>query len=318
MGWEVTTLAGTKTTHSLISEKNNLHIVSAELLERLTDVRERIDHASGIYTRLLICNSEETNAFAWKAGEAKMTAVTLGMIKLLGNDFDAYAALLGHENAHLVFNHLQKKSDRAIGLGALQLLAGIALEVVFQQNMGLRGLGSDLSSLGNQVVTASYSRDAEIESDKHGIKYSYRAGFDPEGALRLHRRLAMSSNFLSTHPSSEDRIRLLQEEIASIRASGSRDLAEEKKSRLHRDTARGDASEDIGQGQILTVNRRHGYFVATQTSLLAPKPGMKVFVGYAMERELSGTIQKVIDGYFSVIPDQMLAFYLEGKEFTYK
>jgi hypothetical protein len=45
---------------------------------------------------------------------------------------------------------------------------------------------------------------------------------------------------------------------------------------------------------------------------------MKVFVGYAMERELSGTIQKVIDGYFSVIPDQMLAFYLEGKEFTYK
>lgn len=317
-GWEVSTLLSTQTNHSLVSEKNNIHSVSADWLQRLTEVRSRIDRASGIYTRLLICNSEEVNAFAWKAGDTNLTAVTLGMVKLLGSDFDAYAALLGHENAHLILRHSQQKSDRALGLGIIQLLAGVALEVVFQQNLGVRGLGSDLSSLGNQAITASYSRDAERESDKYGIRYAHEAGFDPDGAIRLHRRLAMNSNFLSTHPSSDDRIQLLQREIADLKPSSFSNLASAKENQKHLSMTNGGVSERVGYGQILTVNRRHGYFVATQTSLVKPQPGMKVFVGYAMERELTGTIQKVVDGYFSVIPDQMLAFYQEGKEFTYK
>ena len=317
-GWEVATLASTKINHSLVGDRNNAHFVSADWLRRLTDTRERIDRASGIYTRLLICNSEEVNGFAWKAGMTNMTAITLGMVKLLGNDFDAYAALLGHENAHLIFNHSQQKSDRAIGLGILQLLAGVALEVIFQQNLGLRGLGSDLSSLGNQMISASYSRDAERESDRYGIKYAYQAGFDPDGALRLHRRLAMNSNFLSTHPSSEDRIQLLQKEIADLKVESSSNLAGVKDNQKHQGMTDGGVSESVGHGQIVSVNARHGYFVATQTSLFAPKVGMKVSLGYALERDLTGTIHRVIDGYFSVIPDQTLSLYSAGKELTYK
>ncbi len=317
-GWEVSTLLSTQTNHSLVSEKNNIHSVSADWLQRLTEVRSRIDRASGIYTRLLICNSEEVNAFAWKAGDTNLTAVTLGMVKLLGSDFDAYAALLGHENAHLILRHSQQKSDRALGLGIIQLLAGVALEVVFQQNLGVRGLGSDLSSLGNQAITASYSRDAERESDKYGIRYAHEAGFDPDGAIRLHRRLAMNSNFLSTHPSSDDRIQLLQREIANLRPSGSMVTANNVGTRTHSRINGDRPLEGAGSGQILAVNARHGYFVATQTSLLAPRTGMRVSAGFAMERELTGTIHRVVDGYFSVIPDQDLLFYGVGKELTYK
>jgi Zn-dependent protease with chaperone function len=317
-GWEVTTLVATGSDHTLIGERSNSYSVSARWLRGLSDTRERIDQASGIHTRLIICSSEDANAFAWRAGETNMTGVTLGMVKLLGDDFNAIAALLGHENAHLVLNHGQLQSNRSFGLGVIQLLAGVALEVAFQRDMGIRGLGSDLSSLGNQAISAAYSRDAEREADSHGVGYASSAGFNPTGSLTLHRLLATSSNFLSTHPSSEDRIGRLQGKIAEIQALESVNLKEARSDGDLSKKTNHEMSVSIGRGQILSVNRRHGYFVATQTSLLKPQPGMKVFVGYAMERELSGTIQKVVDGYFSVLPDQMLAFYPEGKEFTFK
>ena len=130
--WELSVLARSNIDYTLLSEKKKTHQLTASLLKNLVEIKDKIDSASGIYTRLLICNSDEANALAWKSADQNMTGLTLGVINLLRSDYDAYAALIGHENAHLVQNHSQQKSDRAIGLGLLQLLAGIALEVTIQ------------------------------------------------------------------------------------------------------------------------------------------------------------------------------------------
>ena len=306
--WELSVLARSNIDYTLLSEKKKTHQLTASLLKNLVEIKDKIDSASGIYTRLLICNSDEANALAWKSADQNMTGLTLGVINLLRSDYDAYAALIGHENAHLVQNHSQQKSDRAIGLGLLQLLAGIALEVTIQQGAGVRGLGADIASLGNQALSASYSRDSEREADRLGIRYAAKAGFDSNGALRLHRYLSTNANFLSTHPSSNDRIEIINEEIQALKLGP---LTAETPN-----TTAGQLKND-GSGQIILLNSRLGYYVATQVELKTPFPGMRVGVKQG-DREYQGTIHRVIDGYFSVIPDGSVNEYSIGNKVVYK
>ncbi len=314
--WEVTTLARTETRHVLLSEKNVTHQISSYWLRRIVDVRERIDRASGIYTRLLICNSDDANAFAWKAGDVHLTGITLGMIKLISEDYDAYAFLLGHENAHLVLNHSRERTNRTIGLGILQLLVGTALEVALQKNLGIRSVGSDLASLGNQAISANYSREDERDADRYGIQYAVGAGFDPEGAIRLHSLMGQSRGFLSTHPSSVERIQLLRSAIAELQNQKSQyslsGAVDQNENVSAEDVAR------FGNGQIISIHLRLGYFIATQTGLVKPKPGMRVHARRSDEQELSGTVDKVLEGYFSVVPDSRIDMYAVGQEITFK
>lgn len=306
--WELNALARSNIDHTLLSEKKKTHQLTANFLKNLVEIKDKIDLASGIYTRLLVCNSDEANALAWKSADQNMTGLTLGMINLLRNDYDAYAALIGHENAHLVQNHGQQKSDRAIGLGLLQLLAGIALEVTIQQSAGIRGLGADIASLGNQALSSSYSRDSEREADRLGIRYATKAGFDPGGALRLHRYLSMNADFLSTHPSSNDRIEIINEEIQALKSG--RITAQTP------NTTTGQLKNE-GSGQIILLNLRLGYYVATQVELETPLPGMRVRVKKG-DQDYRGTIHRVIDGYFSVIPDGSVNEYSIGNKVSYK
>lgn len=306
--WELNTLARSNNNHILISENKRTYSLSSDRLKKLAEIKEKIDSSAGIYTRLLICNSDEANAFAWKSADQNMTGLTLGMVNLLKDDYAAYAALLGHENAHLVQNHGQQKSERAIGLGLLQLLAGIALEVTIQQSAGIRGLGSDLASLGNQALSASYSRDSEREADRLGTRYAFKAGFDPDGALRLHRYLSSNANFFSTHPSSDSRIQTINEEIQALKSAQNATRAS---------PIAAERLKNEGAGQIVLLNSRLGYYVATQVELETPLPGMRVGVKHG-DYEFWGTIHRVVDGYFSVIPDGAIEQYSVGNRVFYK
>jgi hypothetical protein len=72
------------------------------------------------------------------------------------------------------------------------------------------------------VVSSAYSRDEEREADRLGVDWMAAAGFDPEGALRLHERLLQSGGrgipipFLQTHPAGEERIARIRQQIAGL------------------------------------------------------------------------------------------------------
>ena len=175
--------------------------VSAEMIYGLRIVSERIDDASGINTTLVLCNDREPNAFAI-AGEKNIVGITVGMLKLLGNDWHAYAALLGHENAHLIKGHGDKRQKREIGLGVVQILTRtMAPEVSQIMSYPLAGYRS------------TYSQEEELESDKLGMKYAHCAGFASDGGIRVHRKLNSNSRFFATHPSSRYRINRLRTAI---------------------------------------------------------------------------------------------------------
>jgi len=170
-------------------------------------INRRINAVSGVDARLLLCGSKEPNAMAWRdADDAPFVALTLGMRDRLKDDWHAYAAILGHENAHLVRRHGRKRQERETVAALGRLLGGALLG-------GQGGAVADSLNLTAQAVTSSYSREEEHEADRDGMRYAHAAGFDPRGALRFHARMKSASHFLHSHPSSADRLRRLKAEL---------------------------------------------------------------------------------------------------------
>jgi len=205
--WEVSTLA--RNPNLVLNLTAHNHIVAnvpSAWFRQVDKIKNKINRASGLYTKLFLCDSSTPNAFASRASGQNVVMITLGMLKLVGNDWDVYAALLGHENTHLVRGHGQQWQTRRVGIGILELLANAALGAMTKPGTTVRALGSEVVKLGSQAVYASYSRDDEREADRDGMIYAHRSGYDPSGAIRLHQKLGAASDFLSSHPSSANRI----------------------------------------------------------------------------------------------------------------
>ncbi len=181
-------------------------IVTRSEVDRFRGIVDRIGAAaSQRVDKILISDQVQANASAGfdKNGNAIVT-VTLKMLRLLENDTDALAALVGHEIGHLVKRHGDSRKQVQGAATAVSTIVGALL--------GRAGvpMGGTLSDIGAHVVTTAYTRDQEREADEFGIKTAHRAGYDPAGAVRLFGILESANKsfaipFLSSHPSSDER-----------------------------------------------------------------------------------------------------------------
>jgi len=306
--WDVHSLAEARKPHVLLSDKNVGYQLSPEFLTNLSETKKRIDKASGIFTRFLLCNSDEPNAYVLREGAQSLTAVTLGMTRVLGTDYDAYAAIMGHENAHITQNHIAQKKTSSVGFGILQVLAGIALEVAIQGSGGASGIGSDIASIGTQAFSASYSRSHEYEADRIGLQYAVAAGFSPDGAIRLHEKMNTSRGFLSTHPSSGERTAELRKLMQEM---GMREMATNN-AKIETAINVPAVRQEQAFGMVVSSRHRLGYYIGTQTGPEEPRPNMRVWVTFENGERLEGTIRKVNNGFFSVTTDQKFTSSIEG------
>jgi predicted Zn-dependent protease len=184
--------------------------ISRARLQMIADTERRIQEAANVRVELLIVHAKEANAFAWRKDEVNYVAITLPMLKLLKRDQDQYAALFGHEVGHIVKNHADANKQRATVLNVLQIAGRVALSAVGAPFGSGYALG-----IGASTVNAKFSRDQEREADAVSVAYLYEAGFDPQGAIRLHRNLLQGKThtslpFLRNHPSGEERIEAIQ------------------------------------------------------------------------------------------------------------
>ena len=150
-----------------------------------------------------IVDSSDINAFALPGG---YVYVTLGLLAMVNNEAEL-AGVLGHEIGHIIFHHGAKQMVRSIGSQILALGGAIASP----QNAG-QWLA--VSTAMFQQINMGYGREAEIESDEHGILNSMEAGYSPYGMAgflkSLRRKEIMSGqsyhSFQATHPDTRDRI----------------------------------------------------------------------------------------------------------------
>jgi predicted Zn-dependent protease len=143
--------------------------------------------------------SPQVNAFAMAGGK---TGVYSGLLDKLQLTDDELAAVLGHEIAHALREHVREQ----VSLQAAQQLPLAILSAV-SGNQALAQLGDVVADV---TLSLPRSRKAELEADRIGVELAARAGYDPRAAITLWEKMgAVGASsppaFLSTHPSPADR-----------------------------------------------------------------------------------------------------------------
>lgn len=196
----------------LTHEGKTLGTVSRDQVRLVGEVKARIERVVPEVTADLFIQADAApNAFASGDVSGKgrpVISITLGMLDLVGADMDAYAAIIGHEYAHLALHHGETRQQRrtvsqaaSTALGFLLSAAGVPL-------------GGTVADFGVTAVERIYSRDEETQADRQGYGYLVAAGYDPAGAVRLWEKMqtrqsansGFSIPFLASHPVNEDRI----------------------------------------------------------------------------------------------------------------
>lgn len=180
--------------------------ISSDKVKLVIDVKKRIAQViPGVYADLLIASPKEPNAFASSDNGHNVIVITLGMFNLAGWDRDAYAAVIGHEFAHLALHHGAARARREWVNTVASAILGTTLS-----QAGVP-MGGDVANITMTAFERTYTRDEEREADRTGFDYLVKAGFDPGGAIRLWEKMqtvpaGFSIPFLATHPLSQERI----------------------------------------------------------------------------------------------------------------
>ena len=154
--------------------------------------------------------SNDANAWAMPGGKV---VVYTGLLPITQNEA-ALANVMGHEISHALFQHGNERMSQGLAqqLGGVALSVAVANQPAATQNLFLQAYG-----VGSQVgVLLPFSRKQELESDRYGMIWAAMAGYNPREAIALWQRMEKASNgqappeFLSTHPSSGNRIGQLE------------------------------------------------------------------------------------------------------------
>jgi TPR repeat protein/Zn-dependent protease with chaperone function len=204
-------------TISLRNKEATVASVTVGQVQAFHDAKDRISRLSGSSPSFILCGDSAVNAFAGNGGSGQVIGVTVGMLKLVDGDPDMAAAVIGHEISHHDKGHGAAAQSRNAMAGLIGLIVGAALESRVQRNKGVSGLGIDLGNIGATLVSRNFDRDQEREADQGGLDYMVRAGFNPNGAIQLARRMNQAGSggvglFFDSHPGwseREDNFRLM-------------------------------------------------------------------------------------------------------------
>jgi len=143
---------------------------------------------------------------AWCMPGGKIVVYT-GILPI-ANGEAGLAAIMGHEVAHALANHGQQRMSASM----LQQIGAVRLNVALQDNKNIE-LFNQAYGIGSQVgVMMPFSRSNETEADSIGLTLMAVAGYNPDQAAELWKRMNAQSGgqappeFLSTHPSNQSRI----------------------------------------------------------------------------------------------------------------
>jgi len=148
---------------------------------------------------------DEKTVNAWCMAGGKMALYTGLILKIKPSD-DELAQVIGHEIAHAVANHTAEKMSMAMASSL-----GVAAIAIASDN---RKVALGAAAAAALAVTLPNSRAAETEADRIGIELAARAGYDPNAAVTLWRKMGQLGGgappeFLSTHPASDTRLQYL-------------------------------------------------------------------------------------------------------------
>lgn len=190
-----------------------------ELTARVRRVSERLipvtatfrPDAPNWHWEINALTTPEVNAYAMPGGKIMVYSGLVNQLQLSDAEL---AAVLGHEISHALREHTRERVSRAYAQEIA--FSGIAIAV---------GAGPGAVDLASSVASVTFelphSREQEAEADVMGLELMARAGYDPHAAVTLWTKMQAASTrqtpqFLSTHPSSANRISEIARHIPQV------------------------------------------------------------------------------------------------------
>ena len=163
----------------------------------------RISHRPNLAFQFKVMDSDVVNAFAVPGGYVYFTR---GILAHFNNEAQMMG-VLGHEIGHVTARHGAQQQTKQILLQG-GLIIGMIASPKFAQY-------AETASQGLQLLMLKYSRDHESQSDKLGVEYSSKTGYDARemaGFFQTIGRIqeaagASIPNIMSTHPDPGDRFK---------------------------------------------------------------------------------------------------------------
>jgi len=166
---------------------------------------------------ILIDNKKVKNAWCMPGGKI---AVYSGILEITKNT-NGLASVMGHEIAHAVAKHSIERASRSMivntGTQLIDIFSGGRLSQV-NRVTGINTVGL-LSQIG---LLNPFNRKQESEADYLGMIFSSLSGYDIREAPKIWERMKKlkkgkeQPEFLSTHPSASNRIKMLKGWINEI------------------------------------------------------------------------------------------------------
>ena len=166
---------------------------------------------------ILIDNKKMKNAWCMPGGKI---AVYTGILKVAKNKH-GLATIMGHEIAHAVAKHSVERMSAAMAVNV-----GVTITDIFTggkvsqtRNTIGRATGMDILRLG---IMNPFGRKQETEADYLGLIFASLSGYDIRESVGLWERMRDANKgkeppqFLSTHPSSKNRIENLKDWINKV------------------------------------------------------------------------------------------------------
>ena len=217
-----------------VKEKEKLS-TDVNKLNEIKDIGKRIEYSISEYFErsniddptvgfnweyILIDNDKVKNAWCMPGGKI---AVYTGILQVTKN-INGLAAVMGHEIAHAVAKHSVERASRSVllqtGTSIIDIATGGKLSKI-NSSTGMNTVGL-LSQIG---IMNPFNRKQESEADYLGLIFSSLSGYDIREAPKIWERMKEINKgkeppeFMSTHPSSDNRIKKLNEWMNEITIS---------------------------------------------------------------------------------------------------
>ena len=205
-------------TNKVVASSNNRDAEMVKRVgQRITKAVENYYTQQGIADKLAgykweynLVDDKAVNAWCMPGGKI---VVYTGLLPITQNEA-ALAAVMGHEVSHALLQHGNQRMSQGIAqqLGGVALSVAVANKPSETQNLFMTayGVGSNIG------IMLPFSRSHELQADDWGLKFSAMAGYNPQEAINLWKRMEQASKgqkppeFLSTHPSEGRRIQQLE------------------------------------------------------------------------------------------------------------
>jgi len=207
--------------HDMLAQARAAHRLATPdnvQLRRLVAISSRLrpfagmwnENAVGWQWEVNLIRSPQVNAFCMPGGKI---AFFWGILAKLQLSDDEVAMVMGHEMTHALREHGRAQIGKQVATqGTIALLAGL---------FGWSNSSRQVAGMGGQLLSLKYSRDDETEADLVGLELAARAGYQPQAAISLWRKMEAASRgappaFLSDHPSNPDRLRVIAANIPRV------------------------------------------------------------------------------------------------------